>query len=275
WHYKNVYVFGFPGSVVEDYLSLTASGDTTIDGHLCTKLQLNQTPGCLDNQAVKFTYYSNDTVYFYDQVLNTYQTLYNFSAAVNDSWDIRVPDNFGEDTISVRIDSVDIVNINGIDLKRQFVTYSTHFTDIQDFDYQSVVIERIGDLHYLFNLNPEWSYTCDASFIAGLRCFEDANTSQFSTGISPSCTHIAFAGTNELATPQLTIFPNPSSDYLEISNPEKSVFTYQLFNLSGQLIQQGSTTDTIDLTAVKTGFYTISLTAGASTFVEKIQVLKD
>lgn len=276
WHYKNVVVVwpGPAGSVVEDYVSITASGDTTIEGHLCKKLNLNQTPGCLGNQNMKFTYYSNDTVYFYDQELNTYQTLYHFSAAVNDTWDIRVPDNFGEDTISVRIDSVDIVNINGIDLKRQYVTYTTHFTDIQDFEYQSVVIERIGDLHYLFNIYPEWYYTCDASVITGLRCFEDNNVTQYSTGISPSCTYIAYLGTNELAAQHINIFPNPSSDFIEIHNPDHTVFSYEIHDLSGKLIQKGEASDIINLDLIQTGVYSIKLTAGALVYNEKFQVLK-
>ncbi|MEY4792120.1 MAG: hypothetical protein RIT34_927 [Bacteroidota bacterium] len=276
WHYKNVYAVwpGPSGSVVEDYLSITANGDTTIEGHLCTKLQYNQSLFCVDNQSVKYTYYANDTVYFYDQVLNTYQTLYNFSATVGDTWDIRVPDNFGEDTISVRIDSVNIININGINLKRQFVTYTTHFTDIEDFEYQSVVIERIGDLHFLFNLNPEWSYACDATIITGLRCFEDNIVAQFSTGISPSCTYVAYAGTNEIAAPHITIFPNPSSDFIELSNPDQTVYSYEIFDLSGKLVQHGSATDFIDLSLVQTGSYSLKLSSGAASFLEKFQVLK-
>jgi hypothetical protein len=276
WHYKNVMVVwpGPAGSVVEDYVSITANGDTTIEGHICKKLNLNQTLNCIDNENVKFTYFSNDTVYFYDQVLNTFQTLYNFSAAANDTWDIRVPDNFGEDTISVRIDSVDIVNINGIDLKRQFVTYTTHFTDLEDFEYQSVVIERIGDLHYLFNIYPEFYYSCDASVITGLRCFEDNNVTQYATGISPSCTYMAYLGTNEIAAPHITIFPNPSSDFIELSNPDQTVYSYEIFDLSGKLVQQGSATDFIDLSLVQTGSYSLKLSSGAASFLEKFQVLK-
>ena len=73
WYYSNVYVV--PGPTIEGYINITSNGDTTIQGKLCNRLQLNTPIGCGDGQVTKFTYYSNDSVYFYEPAYNSFQLL--------------------------------------------------------------------------------------------------------------------------------------------------------------------------------------------------------
>ena len=271
WYYSNVYFV--PGPTIEGYINIASNGDTTIQGKLCNRLQFNMPIGCGDGQGTKFTYYSNDSVYFYEPAYHSFQLLYYINASIGDSWSIRVPDMNDEDTISVHVNATDIINLNGVSLKRLQVSYVTHFDNLLDYTYDSEIIERIGDTRFLFNLFPEWSYSCDESVIIGLRCYEDPSMSLYSTGLASACDFQSFLGLEEQEIDQQIVYPNPSSNVVYLSTVNDSELSYEIFDLLGHSMLNGRSTSEINISSLKSGSYILVTTVKGLIKSQKIQVM--
>jgi hypothetical protein len=271
WYYSRIYVV--PGPTIEEYINIASNGDTTIQGKLCNRLQINTPIMCGDGQATKFTYYSNDSVYFFEPAYNSFQLLYHINATIGDSWFIRVPDMNEEDTISVHVNSTDIINLNGVSLKRLQVSYVTHFDNLLNYSYDSEIIERIGDTRYLFNLFPEWSYTCDESYITGLRCYEDPSMPLYSTGLASTCDFQSYIGLEEQAIDQQIIYPNPSSNVVYLSTVNDLELSYEIFDLLGHSMLNGRTTSEINISSLKSGSYLLFTSDNGLVKSQKIQVM--
>lgn len=93
------------------------------------------------------------------------------------------------DTINVSIDSISPIVINGKSLKRLHVPYYL-LTEEYPYSYNSIIIEKIGDIQYMFNYYPSASVACDGNYSAGLRCYQDSELGFYSTGIADSCDYI-------------------------------------------------------------------------------------
>lgn len=272
WYYSRIYVV--PSPTIEEYINITSDGDTIIQGKLCNRLHINMPIMCGDGQSTKFTYYSNDSVYFFEPEYNSFQLLYHINANIGDSWSIRVPDMNDEDTISVHVNATDIITLNGVSLKRLQVSYVTHFDNLLDYSYDSEIIERIGDVHYMFNLFPEWSYTCDESYIPGLRCYEDPSMPLYSTGLSSACDFQSFLGIGEQEIEQQIVYPNPSSNVVYVLTDNDAEVTFEIVDLLGHSLLKGRTTTEINLSSLVTGSYLLLTQHNNFIKSQKIQVIK-
>jgi hypothetical protein len=87
------------------------------------------------------------------------------------------------DTLIVTVDSSYISNINGYDLRTLDVTYKKKGEGYSSFPNPSKIIEKIGDIGYMFNWYPWNSIACDMNFTAGLRCYQDDELGLYSTGL--------------------------------------------------------------------------------------------
>jgi hypothetical protein len=272
WYYSKIFLV--PNPILEDFIQISSSGDTTIQGISCNKLIVNTPLFCGDQQSVKYTYYSNDTVFFYEPTYDSFQVLYCMNANQGDSWDIRVPDLGDEDTISISINAIDLVTINGIELKRFNVTYTTHFDNISDFSYNSYIIERIGDIKYMFNLFPEWSYTCSEAIISGLRCYNEQNSGIYSTGISETCDFQSFVGISEVNQYQASIYPNPANEIIYFSTDDSQNVSYVIFDLQGHEVLQGNSTSQINITTLCPGSYIVRINENGTFKSAPLQVIR-
>ncbi len=272
WYFSKIYVV--PNPLVEDYIQVTSLGDSIIHGILCNRLEINNPLFCGDQRSVKYTYYSNDTVFFYEPVYDSFEMLYNMNASPGDTWSIRVPDMNDDDTISIHVNSTDIVTINGIQLKSFDVTYFAHFDNMTDIEYNSTIIERIGDVKYIFNIKPEWSYTCDEAIITGLRCYEDLNTPIYTTGIANSCDFQSYTGIDDVVNEQLKIYPNPSSDKIFLKNDNLDPIDFEIFDLLGNSILKGITNSEIDISKLNPGSYILLSFEKNTKKSTKIEVIK-
>ena len=178
----------------EDYIKFESVKDTVISGKNCRKITKRHKLVCNDRPRSEFMYDENGKVYFYDGQINDFQVLYDFTANQGDSWTILVKQqDVGFDTLSIVVDSADVVSINGIDLKQLYVTYNfiyELYSEVWDtMTYHSRIIEKIGDIHYMFNFVPAWALVCDANYSAGLRCYEDSIIGLYETGLAVSCNY--------------------------------------------------------------------------------------
>lgn len=205
WHYGEEIYFNWPNVI--GYMEFNANGDTIIDGKNCQVISKQNQLWCNGRPDTEYTYYANDTVYFYDTSYSKFQVLYDFNSSPGEYWEILVLDNGVEDdTVRVTVDSVDMVIINGASLKRMHVTYQLFGEEAgSPYSYKSAIIERLGDTMYMFNFFPEFNFVCDANGSRGLRCYEDSIIGFYDSPNPEQCTYEAFSGITELNSSQRSL----------------------------------------------------------------------
>lgn len=172
----------------EETYTMTAVGDTLLDGHVCSIL-VGSTPSiCWQSQA--YTYQSGDTVFWSDdQYLPQFFELYRWNAQVGESWDVWTN---GPVTVTYTVLSTGTTMVNGHSLR----TLHVEATDSQMQWAQSsgVLIEHIGDTLFMF---PWLAAFCDAMVPWPLRCYTDSTLGTFMrpgiTDCAPQATNTVFA----------------------------------------------------------------------------------
>lgn len=268
WHFTEFWAFSWPGE--ESYIMIEAVSDTVISGYLCTKLVLGgYYCGGYDGNPT-YVFEEDSVAYFINTVTDSAEILYDLSADPGDSWKVEYPSEWcpdGIDSILVTVDSTGHENINGFDLKVLYVTYTQLNEEMCGWawDYQSKVVERIGDFNFLFNY-----YTCcvicDANYPGGLRCYEDQVIGHYETGIADSCDHRLMVGLDENKTGPdcILVYPNPAGDLLFIQDHRDltSHLTYELYSSTGLAVLQGSflKTSQLMLNEILPGIYFLKIT---------------
>lgn len=219
WHYSEE--FSYESGV--DYIKLISVKDTLFHGKTCRKITKRHKINCNDRPEIEYVYTSNDTVFFYDPNIENFQVLYDFSAEKLDSWVIKFKTMSGNplEEVHVLVDSVDRVTINGADLKRMYVTYSNIYDNEVRNQYSSVIIENIGDEHYMFNFAAYWTEVCDGNFSKGLRCYEDDALGLYKAEIIPGC---------EFASSYNVAITDVYDHYCESANPNEIDTSYFRYN---------------------------------------------
>ena len=278
WYYTER--FAFSGDV--DYLMFTSEKDTLFNGIPCKKLVKRHSLFCNDRpHDFEVMFSRNDTIFFYDPNFNQFQVLYDFNAQVGDSWIIKTKNNWNPpdtDTILIMVDSTGTITINGTVLKKWYVTYHCYFETAYNYSYTSVIVERIGDMNYLFNYFPQSAMTCDANWADGLRCYEDTYIGFYSTGIADSCTYI-FVGLNEIEQRKeaIKVYPNPAKDKITIESQAPLHENYiTVFSANGMVMLEQSLTEcetTINISKFPSGIYFVRFSN--EKIVEVIRFIKD
>jgi hypothetical protein len=205
----------------------TSVSDTLITGHNCKIILRNDNPVNSDLSDSLITYEENGVVYWW--LNNQFTTLYDFNKLVGESWTM-LRDTCG---VLITVDSTSYETINGIELKTLYVSSD-------DFSFTGKIIEHIG---HTSKPNPFFSYHCDGIFIdtefyTGLRCYEDSAIGYHSFNIAPSCDYTSIS--EQLELNPLVLYPNPTSETIQVqTNPALSNH-FKIFNNTGQLVEQGN-----------------------------------
>jgi hypothetical protein len=278
WHYTERFSFWSPIEI--DYIKIESVKDTVVEGITCKKLTKRHNIGCTDRPDVEFMYSQDDKVYFYDPGFGTFQILYDFGANPGDSWVIRIKDYFhpdDTDSLVVMVDSTDFININGVELKRLSVTYLFLNETNPNYTYNSVIIESIGDLWYMFNYYPEWAFGCDANFSQGLRCYEDSVIGLYETGIADSCTYVQFwTGMEEDSKPPIDLYPNPATECVTFKGGPGIYSLYRILDITGKKILSGAVVNNqIGVQNLEKGLYIIELYSNKNIVLSRQKFLKN
>ena len=206
----------------------TSVSDTLIDGHNCKIILRSGDPVKSDLSDSLITYEENGVVYWW--LNNQFSTLYDFNKLAGESWTI-MRDTCG---VLISVDSTSYETINGTELKTLYVSSD-------DFAFTGKIIEHIG--HTLMP-NPYFLYHCDGIFkdnyfYAGLRCYEDTTIGYHSFNISPSCDYVTNVS-EQNETNELLLYPNPTSEAIQVQTNPAISNRYKIFNSTGQLVQLGN-----------------------------------
>lgn len=264
WHYN------YTGT---SYSTFESTGDTLISGKLCRKIEKSKPYDFWGSRPMtEFTYYSNDSVYFYDLNYPGFHLLYDFGANPGEYWFYQFPGEsyVGDiDSIKTTVDSVDYVTINGYSLRRLFVHYDTigfEFGDDYYLPTSSTIIEFLGDTLNLFSTFTMDETIFDTEFPYGLRCFEDPTIGFYPTGIVDSCTWTNSLENENLEANSIIIYPNPTTGTITVTFPQETNGDFYLFNVQGKELMHINLVpeQQIDLNALNPGiyFYQIYSTSG-------------
>ena len=238
WHYNNS-IWGRPAptQIVE------IIGTTEILGRTCAILERELT-SCNQRPKVDYMYKENDSLFYYDGNLNTFQLLYDFSAQVGDItaiplWEGMTRPFSNDTTLFIRIDSISTFLLDSLELKRFDVTYSF---DINNFSpsLASFYIEDIGSFGNFFH-RVENGF-CDGFHVAGLRCFNTPGFDLLSyIGPMEECDLIISTEDEKGIPPSpLLLSPNPAYEKLNISGfSESSIVEWNIYDLGGKLLLNG------------------------------------
>lgn len=268
WHFDHKY-FNNPG-----YRSWKYLYDTTIAGNTCNKIKVNSTVAPTNWPVTQFinyvyTYSSNKVVYIKDvtQLSNSFDTLFNFNAAIGDKWRMAPVSRAFCAAGHVIVLDTGNASIQGQTLHWLKVNYLSASKNSID-----TIFERLGAL----NVFPYWPDNICPGAIDGeeggqLRCFSDSQITGYKHAYTNDCNY--YPGYNVgLATPegqdkQVRMFPNPATDALTIEAAHLSGrdCTLQLTDLLGRVIFSQAFDHApvhLNMSKVQSGIYLVKLKEG-------------
>ena len=158
WYFNLSSFMGSPSS----FYRMAVEGDTLIQGHTCSVITRHYLGGNGDKQ---FVYEDNGKVYWYNQTLQAFTTLYDFDAEVGDTWICDIDSC----SFEVTVQSIEEVTWEGRTYRVQ------NIAPIEDeffYFYYGRIIEGIGSVDGLF----PYPYACvgdiyDGTYPDYLRCY--------------------------------------------------------------------------------------------------------
>jgi hypothetical protein len=163
WYYDITYAFS--GNI--DYLKVYCDSIIKFKGVNCKKINIKQSACNIHFSGDLYTFDTNDTIYFYNSDIDSFEILYNFNVLKNDYWKIHIKNSISKlDTVIVKVDSVGETKINNRILKRLFVTYNyINLYKIGDtIKENSEIIQTLGDIKFLINIRDRQTGACDINF---------------------------------------------------------------------------------------------------------------
>ena len=110
--------------------------------------------------------------------------------------------------------------------------------------------------------------------ISGLRSTQTNTTSGDSLQFVPSHVEQFDTDSGNVDNFEMSVYPNPSTGKINVELSSELVGEFQLFNSSGQVIQEGAVTKSFELYIPITGEYFIRILGDQSVYHERITVVK-
>jgi hypothetical protein len=243
-------------------------GDTLINGDLWFKLYSTSDSLFQNNLVFKgLTRTANNRVLFLD-TSNQLDTLYDFNISLGDSVLFNLYGQYPE--------KIPVINIDSIQINGQFYR-RFHFAEptlINAFDLLSEVwIEGIGSIHGPIFPNFPIKFSTEMPDSLILTCTNSNNQQFWQHPSYNSCYLNIVLGLDNKTKNDLSIYPNPVQDNLNIKLTKTDNYEINIFNSTGQkLIGKTINSDilTIDLTTLNDGIYFIMVDSKTERWTHKL-----
>jgi hypothetical protein len=243
------------------YYKIESLGDTNLLGITARILKNTyySSSGQIADMGIEIMYSDTDRVYHfnYDQ----FNVLYDFSLQPGDTFKIKEPfftQLSADTTIAFVVDSIGTEEINGQNLR---VQYNRLLDAGSGWFTGAKVIERIGDVNYLF---PNHQLDCDAGNCPFLHCYSDGEIA-FSMNPEIACdTLISGLGSAEFEI-ETVLFPNPADGFVNLRVPDEyqaKDYSLKIYNeLFCILLEMKSAGNEmfVDVSALPSGLYFVQL----------------
>ncbi len=256
WHYT----LNFLSATYYSYNSYTVQGDTVINGTTCSRLR-RHTYSCNYRPDTEYMYRDSNKVYFWNSGDSSFSLLYDFGAQTGDSYKIAPVETIFPtppyDTITVTVDSVYTLNINGQNRQVQVVHQSR--AAWPNIVTNHSIIEGIGSTWQMFTWD---NIICDSQWDRELRCYEDTLLGAYNTEVADSCDEEFFGTTamDQGIQSHFTVYPKPASEFVSWKGVENGYVKARLIDIKGQVIREVETAERkIDVRELENGLYFIEV----------------
>ncbi|MBC7382388.1 MAG: T9SS type A sorting domain-containing protein [Bacteroidia bacterium] len=242
-----------------EYYLYESQMDTTIWGQTMQKISITY-----------YTYHRNtiylppmyvfqikDTVYYYNDIYNSFFPLYIFNVAKGDTLTFHapvIPSDPKNITWKVVVDSTTSFIVGSDTLQKVWNR------SLGPWTYGGSYIELIGSPNLFL---PQYIYAIP-EHDGPLRCYTDNKISyNFS---SLPCEYRETDGIEESIKPySFMVYPNPATNEINIQPNLNMPYTYQIFNTAGQILMKGTSASglsTLFINFLSEGIYNIEISAG-------------
>lgn len=261
------------------YIKIEYIKDTIIENETCKVLQkirnIYYYLGGIyltDSLGNEYIFQRNDSVFNYKR--GHFYLLYDFSAHSGDIWvvgAIRWNQYSSCDSIGqVKVDSVGLKIIYQDTLK---VIYTSSYMN-SNWVFSGPIVEKLGCLGYML---PE-KYIClvDAGEGGAFRCYSDSLFLYHADSLMP-CDYINTINKKINVLDIIKIFPNPTSEQINIEANFDNPFSYYIYNVLGHLEMtsiSNTKLTTISTINLSNGIYNIVVNADGKTLRDRFIVLR-
>ena len=263
WYYEIVWDDGST-----TYQHLEYASDTTIGTSrpkVIVRSNTHYDRDTINEVTHEYILEENGIVYWWNNTLQEFTTLYDYNAETGDEWEIKV----GTESIMVHVDNVDVFEYLGETFKM------LQISDANDI-FNGDIVVGFGHMTSFF---PEKLMNQGKGFrVDGLRCYWVEDALLYHDG-NEDCDAIHSELQDIEEHPSKTafvVYPNPTNNILFVetvhapSLPEET--QYRITNLMGQTLLQGNITDEtqqVDIADLPSGMYFISVGEQTVKFVKQ------
>ena len=288
WTFNDQVLLPFPA---HGYTKYTVVKDTVINNTAAKLITISnvrysgfQRP--VGSRDSLFVYELDSRVYLWSG--SEFKLMYDFNLNVGDTLNNDIDTIFHPycSRFPTIVDSISSIILNGQNLRIQHVSYrvSDSMMVLGEYTVSTQIIERIG-IEEQFIFSP----TClvvDEFVYSGLRCYSDDTTfykSKLWSDWTPEVTCDTLidgrdTDIQKVEEGEFLIFPNPSDDFVTISNPSRSTDGYyvELYNSLGEKLNRMEYENTarIDLRPYQAGMYLLKIYREASP-VRTFKIIKN
>ena len=263
WYYEIVWDDGST-----TYQHLEYASDTTIGTSrpkVIVRSNTHYDRDTINEVTHEYILEENGIVYWWNNTLQEFTTLYDYNAETGDEWEIKV----GTESIMVHVDNVDVFEYLGETFKM------LQISDANDI-FSGDIVVGFGHMTSFF---PEKLMNQGKGFrVDGLRCYCVEDALLYHNG-NEDCDAIHSELQDIEEHPSKTafaVYPNPTNNILFVetvhapSLPEET--QYRITNLMGQTLLKGHITDEtqqVDIADLPSGMYFISVGEQTVKFVKQ------
>lgn len=261
------WTFNWQEYTMHGYVKYSVGNDTVINDTAAKLINIKQVRsiGSESDLEPLIVHESNSRVYHWTG--EKFKLMYDFNLNAGDTLKTEVRHADWCDSVSpVIIDSVSSVNINGINLKVQYITYTPYNWEYLVEARTERIVERVGSERY-FIYSPNCEFGCSFAN-TDLRCYNDDDISYrnewWDTHYSDvECDSVINAQIQEVPNNKFTVYPNPTDDFVTISDDGQhdGTFCAELYNSLGEklYIATAECSATFNMENYPAGLYVIKV----------------
>lgn len=220
-----------------------------------------------------YVYEDNNKVYYWNNT--TFKLMYDFNLNIGDTLNTEITNNC--DSVSpMIIDSIKIVNIGGVDLRKQYISF-TGYDSGSPFINSYEILEFIGyEQNFIFAPS---CFESEGFVYTGLRCFSNESFEYKSYWWTEyhdelSCDELINSSylKDNYTYDNIVTYPNPAKNILFISSENQKIINVFIINYLGEVVYMSKEYNNlaqININNLHSGIYNIKVILNSNKIINK------